>query len=643
MANEISVEFVARVEKLEKSIEKLHEKTTKEFESLSSDISNILENGIGRSALSIAKKFAPVTAGILAVKAALDSSFEGERINALNTQFEVLAKQAGIAANILKDDLAGSAKGLIDDTALIEAANKAIVNLGANAASIPQTLELARKATAVFGGEVVSNFEAINQAVATGNTRQLRSIGLIIDAEEAYKKYAATLNVSVNSLSESGKQQAILNAVLEKGDNSFKNIDPSINQLKESYDRLKVSINELGDTAAVVTNQVFGGFFTQVLDAASGALNRFGDSIKTITSGGVENLGITDQARILNRELEDVNLQLKLIRDNGQELVNQGALNSLEQRASELRSELELVNEQKRKLNSVENVQDQAEVPSPFNVEKAQLDAIKVQEIINKAQQDRLASQLAVATQEQERDAIIEQQKIAAAQGFALQRQEFAANEAINNQLTKEQENIVLQNMEMQHQANLQKIQSDSSAKMIALGKQAAATLQQGLASGIATGIQSIVTSLAKGENVFQNFVKAVAKVMGNLAIQLGTMFIAAGLSIAALGQLSPGAAIAAGAALVAVGTILSSLAGGGEQDTPGSGAFANGGGPGGVAGSQGSFVGQQTEFNPAQVGTSVNVTVQGNILDRRESGLEIANIIQEHFNTNGNVIVGSV
>lgn len=639
--NKVEVELLlSKVDNFQKSIDKVSTDTEKKFGDLGKLIESSIGGGFTDAALSAAKALAPLAASIAVIKTVVDEAFKGDQIKVINTQFELLTKQAGIASDTLRSQLVGAADGLIDDTHLIEAANKALISLGGNASKIPEVLEIARKSAAAFGGEATANFELINQAIASGNTRSLRQVGLFIDADTAIKKYAASLGVSVNSLNEAGRQQAIMNAVIEKGEKNFAAIDPTLNQTGTSFQRLKVSINDLNDSLAVIASSTFGTAIASTFNGLANLATIVSDKVKGF--GGIDKLPISDQVGILNRQLEETGKLIQIAQNNIDRGQVDNSFTMYSKQADDLRLKLSLLDEERRKQNALEPKTPETSVPSPFDVNKAQLDAIKIQEIVAKADQDRINAQLAVSIDEDTRDELTRQKKLAAEQQFGLQRQEFILNEQINNRLSKDQENAALESMEAQHQANLLAIQTDAGAKQVALSKQLGATLNQGLANAIAAGVQSIVQSVRSGENAFGNFVKAVAKVMGNLAIQMGTMLIATGLGIEALKALGGSAAIIAGIGLVAVGTILSALAGGGGGETPGTGSFSNGGGPGGVVGTQ-TGVAAQSEFNPAQQGTQIHVNVQGNILDRRESGLEIAQVIQEHFNQNGSLgVVGA-
>lgn len=167
---------------------------------------------------------------------------------------------------------------------------------------------------------------------------------------------------------------------------------------------------------------------------------------------------------------------------------------------------------------------------------------------------------------------------------------------------------------------------------------------------GIANSFASIGAALVQGENAFAAFGKAILGVFGDLAIQLGTFYFLLGLANLFLNPAAAAAEIAGGLALIVLGGALKALASGGGGAGVGGGApaAATGGEPsgGGVIANGGD--GFSPSENTAQAfeedqrvepGTNVTVNIEGNVLDRRETGLEIVQIINETFDSNGTTI----
>lgn len=165
--------------------------------------------------------------------------------------------------------------------------------------------------------------------------------------------------------------------------------------------------------------------------------------------------------------------------------------------------------------------------------------------------------------------------------------------------------------------------------------EQITANIKNTLVNGISTGLQNVGAALAKGENAFAAFGNAVLSIMGDMAIQLGTMIIAEAIAIDTLSKsisnwFTAPAAIAAGIALVAIGGAIKAMAGG----PSGSGAptpSPTGGASGAIATTP--VVGPEV-LTPDQ-NQAININVEGTVLDPRSVGQQIAQILQDTFDSN--------
>jgi hypothetical protein len=173
-----------------------------------------------------------------------------------------------------------------------------------------------------------------------------------------------------------------------------------------------------------------------------------------------------------------------------------------------------------------------------------------------------------------------------------------------------------------------------SQAELAQVAKQTASIVKGGIANSISGGIQNIVQSLAKGEDVFANFGKFLLSTFGDLAIQLGSFFITQGIAVEALNAISGTGAIIAGTALVALGSIMKAFSGGGGSSSSGS-APSGATTPSFITGDtvEEGFAG---EGEPAQAGTIVNVNVDGNVNDGGAFIRDLAEQIGEESDKQG-------
>jgi len=163
--------------------------------------------------------------------------------------------------------------------------------------------------------------------------------------------------------------------------------------------------------------------------------------------------------------------------------------------------------------------------------------------------------------------------------------------------------------------------------------KKAGKNFNKALGAGIASGVQQFTNALIKGENVFEAFGKAVLSVFGDLAIQIGQFFIIQGIAIESLKSVSGTGAIAAGLALVALGTILKSI--GGSASAPAGGGVVASGATGAVD--------DDTSVDPDELqepGQQIQINVEGTVIDPKTTGQQIADVLEEFFDSTGSRIV---
>jgi hypothetical protein len=242
-----------------------------------------------------------VGASILAIKESMDLVFEAETIDAVNKQFEILSDNAGIVGSSLKKGLEDAANGLVDTTTLLKDANSAIVKLGDGAERLPEIMELARKSSVLTGKDISTSFNDIIQAVTTGRTRMLASMGIIIDQKKAYDDYAKSMGILTSEMTKTNQQHAILNALLTTGKDNLAGIDPNLKAATTSWGQLKVALTEIGELSAVLWNKIAG-------PAVRVMLSDLADGAKKIRLSFVQMFGTGEEAA----DAKAQKLQLKL-------------------------------------------------------------------------------------------------------------------------------------------------------------------------------------------------------------------------------------------------------------------------------------------------------------------------------------------
>jgi len=651
------------------SIKKAFGTIRKEAEKAEKESGNLL-GGLGGSLVVLnqgIELFDKFASGIK--KAAVEMinlSLEAEKVRVVNAQFAQLAQQNGIAQESFNAAIQESIAGLIDDEDALQLANNAMIRLGQTAQRLPEIFELARKASASGFGDMAANAEALTNAIQTGQTRQLRSLGIIADVTKAQNEFAKSIGLTAAQLTEEQKAYVNANTILEATSKKFKNADADIKTFSDSLARFKVASNDAFERFAVGFDRAFGPSIKAFIDTLTESMNGNGAALKA-NKISAENLA----GAIAMAEAKIVSLNEKLA--NARTDTQFNTLNRQINETNTLLTEL-----QKRQAAVVNTSTEQANLIKAFPKYQEEIAARTLNE---QQKQQAHEAELARQTQLQQSMAGFQAQENAARQqslqyqtDFDLRQQEMALLHEENLRLIVENGIIARANIEKQYSdakgfteaernaLQLEQIEAqnaqvlaaeqayqaqsaDGFTKWVNQNKKSfsemAAAAKITFVSQIGGAFAAFGQALAKGEDAMAAFGKAILGTLGDIAMQMGQSFILQGIAMS-LNPLTPGAGvglITAGAALSVFGGFLKGISGG----AGGAGSSASAGG--GVA-SQGSDFGGFNAANPitdARVNpnTVVNFTIQGDVLDSDNTQNRIVQLLNDAIDTKGAVVRG--
>jgi hypothetical protein len=597
--------------------------------------------GVAGTAGAVGLAIAAIAA---AAKETFDQALKGEQLNALESQFNTLASQAGLFGPTLKGSLDQASGGLVDVTELLRTANSAFINLGASAARLPEILELSRRATQVLGGDVKDRFDGIVQAIESGNVKALRQQGIILDIEKVYRDYAKTLGVTAGSLDLAQRQQAVLNATLEAGQRSFSKVSESITPIQNNLKQLSVASSEIGDAIAKKFNEVFGPAFQAVTKGLA--------DLATSTSKFLSGNRVVDNIEGVSSEIDRLNLKIienqKLIQASGENEFNKGPISRLKQDIEEASARIPFL---KARLEELQMTAARAPAAPERNEEQER----QARERAAMLAQIQFDSQNAFLQLEQQRiDAITNNdEKIAAQKALNAQRitqidiamwnelSALQAKFAANDVFTEEQKEKAKQDVRDKYQAARQSIQMSEAEMEVAFWKKLQAQITSIAASGLSQQLQIVGQNLQSQEALFAQFGNGVVAMFGDMLIATGNALIQQGLAlewfIEALNNLLPGsgfAAAAAGAALVIFGSALKASVGAGGASGPTGSVGAGGGGVTDTAQNPSNNFAATQEERIAD--TTVNLTIMGDVMDSDASSMRIIDLLNDAFDKKG-------
>lgn len=396
---------------------------TNGLSSIKDTISSIGEAGSLEGLISglsgVAEAAGIVGTAALAFKKTLDLVLDDEKIKQTQIAFDNLTKSVGISGDTLREGLVQAAGGLLTENQLLAEANKALVTMGASAQKLPEVMELARKATVLFGGTVQDNFNNLTQAIAMGNTRMLKHMGIIIDTNKAYEDFARANGISVSAMSEAAKQQAVLNAVLDYGKERFAGINTDTLKATNSWAQFKTTIREFGEAFASVFDKYVGPAVNAFLQMTSRAITLFKDLMLMV--GGSEAEKAKASIEYYNNSVQSLNETIKelekrkLYTTNPAEIAQINLQIEYSKKAiDEAKQSAQKYNEQLKEMSTQKpgsNIPTQA-APSLVDPEKQKAEYSKFQSELLKIHEERIKQELNSSRSEAEQDAIFNQMKL---------------------------------------------------------------------------------------------------------------------------------------------------------------------------------------------------------------------------------------
>jgi len=169
---------------------------------------------VAQLAMSAFRKLADALA--LLPKSLFEAAKYASEVQGLGIAMHIVANNAGIAAKEV-DTVRDS---VMEQNVTMEAANRLMTDLIRNQLEYSQATEIAAAAQNIAvasGMDSSETIERISEAIASGNTWNLRQLGLVEHLDNVYERYGETLGKTSEEMSEAERKQAIVNYVLQEG------------------------------------------------------------------------------------------------------------------------------------------------------------------------------------------------------------------------------------------------------------------------------------------------------------------------------------------------------------------------------------------------------------------------------------------
>lgn len=221
----------------------------------------------------------------IAIRQGFDAMEKGAIAVQQRKAFKDLAASFEFNSDTMLKKLKEASAGTITQTKLMEQASNALV-LGIAPEKMQRLMEISRSAARALGKDVDFMFQSIVTGIGRQSKLVLDNLGIVFRAEDAYKKYAKSLNKAAKDLTETEKKQAFTNATLEAGVDIMRMVNTNMVTEYERLQILKAQWQTFGEVVGRVLLKAFGilqGFIHQLISGIFQISKDFTTSFSSIS------------------------------------------------------------------------------------------------------------------------------------------------------------------------------------------------------------------------------------------------------------------------------------------------------------------------------------------------------------------------
>ena len=216
------------------------------------------------------------------------------KVEAMSVAFDTLSGGAGNAQKALTQ-LSNAAGGTMSRFDLLQASNNALI-LGVvkNSDEMNEMFKVAIKLGRAVGRTAKESVDSLVTGIGRQSRMMLDNIGIIMSAEKAYTSFAAELGVTVESLDDTERRQAFLNATMESAREKAALLGDDLQTMQERLEMVSAS----WDNLKVAT----GGFLTELVNLET-SLPRVADNLNALTRAMDEHQAMTEKDKFVMKDM----------------------------------------------------------------------------------------------------------------------------------------------------------------------------------------------------------------------------------------------------------------------------------------------------------------------------------------------------
>lgn len=225
------------------------QKVTDQIKAAGSDLNSKLSGQMNEltsifkgSILSMMSVGAGFTAAMLPLKS-IEWGEMGAQLMRMEGAFRSVARASGMSADEILANLKRASGATMDASDVMQRAGR-LMQEGIAPGKLTELMLALRKQAPLVGDTMSEAWDKIGMALTTGNLRMAKQYVGIVDLERELSKYAASLGVSKDRLSEQAKQMVIFETILARLKERTKDLQTGTEDFSTSMAKSKTQIKE---------------------------------------------------------------------------------------------------------------------------------------------------------------------------------------------------------------------------------------------------------------------------------------------------------------------------------------------------------------------------------------------------------------
>jgi len=227
----------------------------------------------------------------LGIRQTVQFTQQAAKIQQLEKAFNTMSGGAGKASSAIRK-LKDATDGTLSSFDLFQQANNAMVlGVTKNSDEMADMFDMAQRLGDALGKDVKLSVESLVTGIGRQSRLMLDNIGIIVKSDKAYKDYAKGIGKTADTLTDSEKKQAFMNAALEAGREKLKFLPNETQDANKSFQQLNAAVSDL----SVEIGQAFlptAVSLAETMTTLARAFNEdrvkaYADAIKVVLAGAM--------------------------------------------------------------------------------------------------------------------------------------------------------------------------------------------------------------------------------------------------------------------------------------------------------------------------------------------------------------------